>query len=88
MEARACPRCTLPLPCPEGRGTRLDGGDVREMEESRDLEVLDPEKQTRIKARMEQARLDLQGRLRATGASARAPRLGVTIQSAILDPYL
>jgi hypothetical protein len=50
--------------------------------------VLDPEKQARLKARMEQARMEIQGRLRAAGASARAPRLGITLLNAIWDRYL
>jgi Zn-finger nucleic acid-binding protein len=73
--------------CPKGHGSWLDGGELAEMQEAHDLEVLDPQEQARVKARMELARLEIQGRLRAAGSSARAPRLGVTLLNAVWDRY-
>lgn len=74
--------------CPAGHGSWLDGGEAREMQASQELEVIDPERRARLKARMEQARLEIQGRLRATGATARAPRVGITLLNMIWDRYL
>lgn len=74
--------------CPRGHGSWLDAGEVRQMQEEQDAEVLDPEKQARLKARMAQARLEVQGRLRAAGPEARAPRIAITLMNLFWDRYL